>query len=135
MKKNHLFIFIILGINISLGIYSIVSGSLQKNIKSREENTRFYNILVKFIKSINAEYSVLSGRAGGAFTFKIDFSQTFGEKNMIDFLNSTEYKRILSPNIVYCNKSKGVRLVKTESGIILEYEMNLSECKNLTPTK
>ncbi|WGE92167.1 hypothetical protein [Actinobacillus genomosp. 1] len=127
MKKKH--IFIVFGGIISLGIYSIVSGSLQKNIKSREENTRFYNALVRIIKKSNTEYKILSGRIGGTFTFEIDIDKDFKESDLINFLNSTEFKYVPSSNIAYCNKSRGVRLTKEEKSIILEYEMNLSECK------
>lgn len=129
MKGRHIVIFIAFGINILAGFYAVFSSSLKSNVHYREENTLVYNNIVKFVNSSNADYKVLSGRVGGTFTFEIYFSQTNTDEDFVDFIKSMGFSKSSLSENVFCNQSRGIRMIKLNQKLLLEYERNLSQCK------
>lgn len=120
---------IVLAINILLVIGGIIDGSFSRDSIRREENTKTYNGIVKVIKSSKAEYKVLSGRLGGTFSFKITPNNQELINAIVEYLDSTQFKRMNLPTIIYCDETRGIRLINKSDRIILEYERGLPECK------
>lgn len=120
---------IVLAINILLVVGGIMDGSFSRDSTNREENTKIYNGIVKAVKSSNAEYKVLRGRLGGTFSFDITPKNQEIINAIVGYLDSTQFKRMELPTIIYCDGSRGVRLVSRIDKIIVEYERKMPECK------
>lgn len=119
----------VLGINLLLVVGGIIDGSFSRDSIKREENIKTYNGIVRVVKSSNAEYKVLRGRMEGTFSFEITPNNQEVIKAFVDYLDSTQFKRMDLPTIFYCDGSRGIRLVSRVNKIILEYQRDLSECK------